>query len=152
MFSACLRTFLRLMIYLYYTSIQMKKQGGTCLFSKRSPNALPVTGCVFPLHSGNRCCLSNSGQGRSSAKRKPENIVNTTFSGWSMVEHTGFEPVTPTLPVWCAPSCANAPELAEMVGFEPTERFTAQTISSRSRYDHFDTSPQVRRIHLRCPT
>ena len=26
-----------------------------------------------------------------------------------MVEHTGFEPVTPTLPVWCAPSCANAP-------------------------------------------
>ena len=31
--------------------------------------------------------------------------------------------------------------MAEMVGFEPTERFTAQTISSRSRYDHFDTSP-----------
>ena len=28
-----------------------------------------------------------------------------------------------------------------MVGFEPTERVTAQTISSRSRYDHFDTSP-----------
>ena len=27
------------------------------------------------------------------------------------------------------------------MGFEPTERFTAQTISSRSRYDHFDTSP-----------
>ncbi len=58
-----------------------------------------------------------------------------------MVEHTGFEPVTPTLPVWCAPSCANAPRMAEMVGFEPTERVTAQTISSRSRYDHFDTSP-----------
>ena len=33
------------------------------------------------------------------------------------------------------------PRMAEMVGFEPTERFTAQTISSRSRYDHFDTSP-----------
>ena len=31
--------------------------------------------------------------------------------------------------------------LAEMVGFEPTERVTVQTISSRSRYDHFDTSP-----------
>ena len=27
----------------------------------------------------------------------------------SLVEHTGFEPVTPTLPVLCAPSCANAP-------------------------------------------
>ncbi len=25
------------------------------------------------------------------------------------VEHTGFEPVTSTLPVWRAPSCANAP-------------------------------------------
>ena len=60
-----------------------------------------------------------------------------------MVEHTGFEPVTPTLPVWCAPSCANAPSMAEMVGFEPTEHFIAQTISSRSRYDHFDTSPRI---------
>lgn len=28
-----------------------------------------------------------------------------------MVERTGFEPVTPTLPVSCAPSCANAPRL-----------------------------------------
>lgn len=26
-----------------------------------------------------------------------------------MVEHRGLEPLTPTLPVWCAPSCANAP-------------------------------------------
>ena len=26
-----------------------------------------------------------------------------------VVEHTGLEPVTPTLPVSCAPSCANAP-------------------------------------------
>ena len=25
------------------------------------------------------------------------------------VELTGFEPVTPTLPVWCATSCAIAP-------------------------------------------
>lgn len=28
-----------------------------------------------------------------------------------LVEHRGFEPLTPTLPVWCAPSCANAPYL-----------------------------------------
>lgn len=33
--------------------------------------------------------------------------------------------------------------MAEGVGFEPTGRLnTGQTISSRSRYDHFDTSPQ----------
>ena len=25
------------------------------------------------------------------------------------MEHTGFEPVTSTLPVWRAPNCANAP-------------------------------------------
>ena len=32
--------------------------------------------------------------------------------------------------------------LAETVGFEPTCRLiTDKTISSRSRYDHFDTSP-----------
>ena len=35
-----------------------------------------------------------------------------------------------------------AKSLAETVGFEPTDRLiTDQTISSRSRYDHFDTSP-----------
>ena len=34
--------------------------------------------------------------------------------------------------------------LAEMVGFEPTCRLnTDKTISSRSRYDHFDTSPYL---------
>lgn len=26
-----------------------------------------------------------------------------------LVEHRGLEPLTPTLPVWCAPGCANAP-------------------------------------------
>lgn len=44
--------------------------------------------------------------------------------------------------------------LAETVGFEPTDGFTRQTISSRSRYDHFDTSPNgkskiVRKLHRR---
>lgn len=34
--------------------------------------------------------------------------------------------------------------MAEGVGFEPTGRLnTGQTISSRSRYDHFDTSPYM---------
>ena len=34
-------------------------------------------------------------------------------------------------------------QLAQMVGFEPTEHVTAQTISSRSRYGHFDTSANL---------
>ena len=34
--------------------------------------------------------------------------------------------------------------MAETVGFEPTCRLiTDKTISSRSRYDHFDTSPSM---------
>ena len=33
-------------------------------------------------------------------------------------------------------------DVAERVGFEPTDRLiTDQTISSRSRYDHFDIAP-----------
>ncbi len=40
------------------------------------------------------------------------------------------------------------PFMAEMVGFEPTERVTVQTISSRSRYDHFDTSPTILLYHI----
>ncbi len=36
------------------------------------------------------------------------------------MEHTGFEPVTSTLPVWRAPSCANAPKREmEAKGLEP---------------------------------
>ena len=33
--------------------------------------------------------------------------------------------------------------LAEMVGFEPTCPIKDTTISSRSRYDRFDTSPSI---------
>ena len=32
-------------------------------------------------------------------------------------------------------------KMAETVGFEPTCRFTDNSISSRARYDRFDTSP-----------
>ena len=35
------------------------------------------------------------------------------FVGRYSMEHTGFEPVTSTLPVWRAPSCANAPTLVD---------------------------------------
>ena len=34
--------------------------------------------------------------------------------GLFKVEHTGLEPVTSTLPVWRAPSCANAPLLMSL--------------------------------------
>lgn len=33
--------------------------------------------------------------------------------------------------------------MAEEVGFEPTDGSHRQTISSRSRYDHFDTPPYM---------
>lgn len=39
-------------------------------------------------------------------------------------------------------------QLAQMVGFEPTEHVTAQTISSRSRYGHFDTSANLSLINF----
>ena len=44
-------------------------------------------------------------------------LVNTGYSSkyksLQPMEHTGFEPVTSTLPVWRAPSCANAPALVD---------------------------------------
>ena len=40
-----------------------------------------------------------------SAKRKHQAKPDAFF----LVEHRGFEPLTPTLPVLCAPNCANAP-------------------------------------------
>ena len=33
--------------------------------------------------------------------------------------------------------------MAEAVGFEPTDDFTRHSISSRDRYDHFDTPPYL---------
>ena len=39
--------------------------------------------------------------------------------------------------------------LAETVGFEPTCLSLDKTISSRSRYDHFDTSPSINSPQMR---
>ena len=33
--------------------------------------------------------------------------------------------------------------MAEKVGFEPTVPFLVHSISSRGRYNHFDTSPNI---------
>ena len=41
-------------------------------------------------------------------KNKPVFQANE-IQAFVLVEHTGLEPVTPTLPVWYAPNCANAP-------------------------------------------
>ncbi len=38
-----------------------------------------------------------------------QNRVRDAYPVLLLVEHRGFEPLTPTLPVLCAPSCANAP-------------------------------------------
>ena len=43
---------------------------------------------------------------RKEKPRKP--YVSEVF----LVEHRGFEPLASTLPVWRAPSCANAPGLS----------------------------------------
>ena len=42
----------------------------------------------------------------ASAKSKRGTLCVPLFD---LVEHRGFEPLTPTLPVLCAPNCANAP-------------------------------------------
>ena len=41
--------------------------------------------------------------------RKPRFFRMHLFWLHKLVEHRGFEPLTPTLPVLCAPNCANAP-------------------------------------------
>ncbi|BAC19242.1 hypothetical protein [Corynebacterium efficiens YS-314] len=48
--------------------------------------------------------------------------VHIQLVGFNPVELTGFEPVTPTLPVWCATSCAIAP-LSTHVNLHPTRCF-----------------------------
>ena len=62
-----------------------------------------------------------------------------------MVEHTGLEPVTPTLPVLCAPSCANAPNsisITYLFGKWNTflkksslSKKTKKVLTIRNRYD-----------------
>ncbi len=49
-----------------------------------------------------------------------------------------FRQVKPALWKASLPKCFF---LAEAVGFEPTDDFTRHSISSRDRYDHFDTPP-----------
>ena len=38
------------------------------------------------------------------------------------MEHTGFEPVTSTMPLWRAPNCANAPKQFKIIPFYTRER------------------------------
>ena len=52
-------------------------------------------------------------------------VIKTVWGGRCpphtvLVERTGFEPVTPTLPVLCAPNCANAPSHLGLVSLYHT--------------------------------
>ena len=44
--------------------------------------------------------------------KSPEALI---YNASGPVEHSGFEPLTPTLPVWCATSCANAPRTGDIL-------------------------------------
>ncbi len=57
--------------------------------------------------------LINAGAGRLAAEQKEKSESNAF--GLLGVEHSGFEPLTPTLPVWCATSCANAPSTRDSI-------------------------------------
>ncbi len=57
-----------------------------------------------------------------------------------MVELRGFEPLTPTLPVWCATSCATAPHQATRPG-----------TASREVSLHSNTDPRVAPHHRTVP-
>lgn len=43
--------------------------------------------------------------------------LQVTNSDVAFVEHSGFEPLTPTLPVLCATSCANAPRTRYILSY-----------------------------------
>lgn len=45
-----------------------------------------------------------------------------------LVDLMGFEPTTPTLPVWCAPSCATGPERCRL--FLPARAIIAKTVGA----------------------
>ena len=74
--------------------------------------ALRYTFCGFVAMQGRKACQTPIGfpggsecQTCDSKNKKPPN------GGFLfLVEHRGFEPLTPTLPVLCAPNCANAPK------------------------------------------
>ena len=78
-----------------------------------------------------------SGRWDSFSAEKPRRLKHAT----GMFLRAAFR-IPPSLPQKkYRPSIWMVCILAEKVGFEPTWRVTANSISSRARYDHFDTSP-----------
>ena len=60
------------------------------------------------------------------------------------LEHTGLEPVTPTLPVLCAPNCANAPAKEKAVSLAPSGTRTLDPlIKSQLLYQLLPTELKV---------
>ena len=77
-----------------------------------------------------------SGRWDSFSAEKPRRLKHAT----GMFLRAAFR-IPPSEQKKQQPSEWMAVVLAEKVGFEPTWRVTANSISSRARYDHFDTSP-----------
>ena len=61
------------------------------------------------IHKGWRAFFEGQNVQKSLARGQKENPEALFLKASGSVEHSGFEPLTPTLPVWCATSCANAP-------------------------------------------
>ena len=80
------------------------------------------------MHMTIRVCEANGGV-------LPRQVLIDT-DGHPVLIRTIFAAKKGTSLSWCL-------LLAEMVGFEPTCPVKDKTISSRSRYDRFDTSPSI---------
>jgi hypothetical protein len=75
------------------------------------------------------------------ADREPDPTFRTMAH---VVEPRGLEPLTPTLPVWCATSCATAPG-------RPVARALGAIVHTRPTPDHFRGSPYGLRGGVCCP-
>ncbi len=77
--------------------------------STRGANYAPWSLAVANVHRKFALCRS-SFEPPLPIKKSPTRPTRGQF-GLFLVEHRGLEPLTPTLPVSCAPSCANAPKI-----------------------------------------
>ena len=73
-----------------------------------------------------------------------------------LVEHRGLEPLTPTLPVSCAPSCANAPYKESSLGYKllfsggEGEIRTLEPLLTVTRFPVVRPRPTRRLLHEYC--
>ena len=113
--------------------------------SRPSCNAgvLPSTPSRNSSCNAQNCSLQNYGartyQSTSAQiKKTPGQLRPGDFCS---VELTGFEPVTPTLPVWCATSCAIAPK--HLATEAPERRFPQRPVRTCYRVPAVPNSLQI---------